>query len=61
VSHISKLEGNRATYSSIVDCTAKLKGIGEKRLMAISRFIQDRLAENGSQLILRECLIGTVF
>ncbi len=59
VSHISKFEGNGATYSSIKDSTANLKGIGEKRLMAISRFIQDRLKVDGSQLILRESLIGT--
>ncbi len=61
ISHISKFEGNCTTYSSIKDGTANLKGIGEKRLMAISRFIQDRLKEDGSQLILRESLIGTFF
>jgi hypothetical protein len=61
VSHISKFEGSSATYSSIKDSSTNLKGIGEKRLMAISRFIQDRLKEDGSQLILRESLIGIVF
>jgi hypothetical protein len=60
ISHISKFEGNSFTYSSIKDVTTNLKGIGEKRLLALSRFIQDRLNEDGSQLILRECLIGIV-
>lgn len=61
VSHISKFEGSSATYSSIKDSSTNLKGIGEKRLMAISRFIQDRLKDDGSQLILRESLIGIAF
>jgi hypothetical protein len=60
VSHISKFEGSSATYSSINDNTANLRGIGEKRLLAISRFIQDRLREDGSQLILSESQIGSV-
>lgn len=60
VSHISKFEGNSATYSSINYNKASLKGIGEKRLLAVSRFIQDRLREDGSQLILSESQIGNV-
>lgn len=60
VSHISKFEGNSATYSSINDNKANLRGIGEKRLLAVSRFIQDRLREDGSQLILSESQIGSV-
>ncbi len=61
ISHILKSEGSGATYSSIKDCSTNLKGIGEKRLLAVSRFVQDRLKEDGSQLILRESLIGIVF
>lgn len=61
ISHISKSQGSSATSTSTKELTTNLKGIGEKRLMALSRFIQDRLHEDGSQLILRESLLGIVF
>jgi hypothetical protein len=58
ISHISKCQGSSTACSSIKDLTTNLKGIGEKRLLALSCFIQDRLYEDGSQLILRESQIG---
>lgn len=60
VSHISKCDPSSKQFSghTISERTTSLKGLGEKRLLALSRFIQDRLNEDGSHLILRESLIG---
>jgi hypothetical protein len=60
ISHISKCQGNKSALNSIQERTTALKGLGEKRLVAVSQFIKDRLSEDGSQLILRESFIGTV-
>ena len=47
----SKVDLARQNSKAINDNKANLRGIGEKRLLAVSRFIQDRLREDGSQLI----------
>jgi len=61
VSHISKCDVSGKNAFSIAERTTNLKGLGEKRLHALSRFIQDRLNEDGSNLILRENRIGATF